>query len=76
MVKPGRDSALLPWVMRLPFDALSEPWNIPMLPIQDVMGLGKRQWDEKKSLYWQRLVQTEGDFQKYRGPDLCSHNSK
>lgn len=77
MVKPGRDSALLPRVTCLPFDALlGAMGHIPVSQIQDVMGLGKRQWDEKKSSYWQRLLQTEGNFQKYQGPDLCLHNSK
>lgn len=54
----------------------SEPWDIPVSRIQDVSGLGKRQRDEKKSSYWQGLLQAEGNFQKYRGHDLCLHNSK
>lgn len=65
---PGSRVSLL-----MPF---SEPWDIPVSRIPDVLGLGKRQRDEKKSSYWQKLLQTEGNFQKYQGPDLCLHNSK
>lgn len=62
---------------RLPFDApLRAMGHSSVSQIQDVLGLGKRQWDEKKSSYWQRLLQTQRSLPKYQGTDLCLYISK
>lgn len=75
MVKPSRQSPAALSPASAFWCPSQSHGTFPKLWIQDVLGLWRTQWDRKKSSYWQRLLQTAGNFQKHQGPDLCLHSS-